>query len=74
MNEFEMDDAFLFRELLRNKENEGLIRELLPLIVDAVEKASRENKLVPLKILFEEIEGTKLANEPVFKKSRLHFC
>ena len=31
-------------------------------------KASRGNNLVPLKILLEEIEGTELANEPIFKK------
>ena len=63
-----MDDAFLFREFLRDEENEGLIRELFPLIVDGVEKASLRSNHVPLKILFEEIEGTELANELVFKK------
>ena len=68
MNEFKMNDASLFREFLGNEENKGLIQELFPLIIDAVEKASRKDNLVPLKILFEVIEGTELANEPVFKK------
>ena len=68
MNEFKMNDASLFREFLRNEENKGLIQELFPLIIDAVEKASRGNNLVPLRVLFEEIEGTELANEPIFKK------
>lgn len=62
------DGISLFREFLRDEENEGLIRELFPLILDAVEKASREDNRIPLKILFEEIEGTELANEPAFQK------
>lgn len=68
--EFKMNDdgISLFREFLRDEENEGLIRELFPLILDAVEKASREDNRIPLKILFEEIEGTELENEPVFRK------
>ena len=69
-NEFKINDTgiSLSREFLRNEENKGLIQELFPLIIDAVEKASRGNNLVLLKILFEEIEGTELANEPMFKK------
>ena len=69
-NEFKINDTgiSLSREFLRNEENKGLIQELFPLIIDTVEEASREDYLVPLKILFEEIEGTELANEPIFKK------
>jgi len=70
INDFNINQGgnSLFREFLRDEENKELIQELLPLIIDAVERASRENKLVALKVLFEEIEGTDLTNEPAYKR------
>jgi len=70
INDFNInqESSSLFREFLRDEENMGLIVELFPLIVDAVERASRADNLVALKVLFEEIEGTDLANEPAYKR------
>jgi len=53
---------------LKDEENKELIQELFPLILDAVERASREDKLVALKVLLEEIEVTDLADEPAYKR------
>lgn len=67
MNKLQVDDATLFRKFLADEQNVGLIRAFLPLIIDGVEMASRKSNIVPMKILIEEIEGTTLADEPVFK-------
>jgi len=58
----------LFSWLLKIAKITGLIKNHFPAILESIERLSKWDKFTVLKILFEEIEGTDLANEPAYKR------